>query len=156
MRSFALPHLPWLALFALVTLTGCGPDPLASTTAVRLRGLANMYLTYAASKGGGPPSEDAFKKYLRGADAIQLQMANIDPKQIDTVFVSERDKQPFVIVYNKPISRISGDTTEVIAYEKTGQSGKHLIAYLNAKVDHVDDAKLKALLAAKDEGASKQ
>lgn len=156
MRLLALRQFRWLALVTLATLTGCGPDPLASTTAVRLRGLSNMYLSYAASKGGGPPSEDAFKKYLRGADAIQLQMANIDPKAIDAVFVSERDKQPFVIIYNKSISRISGDSKEVIAYEKTGQSGKHLIAYLNAKVDHVDDAKLKDLLAAKDEGASKQ
>jgi len=153
MRLIDVPLTRWLALCGLAAFAGCGSDPLESTTAVRLRGLSNMYLTYAVSRGGGPPSEEAFKKYLRSSDAIALQMANIDPKAIDAVFVSERDQQPFVILYGKPISRISGESKEVLAFEKTGQSGKHLIAYLNAKVDHVDEAKLKDLLAAK-EGSS--
>jgi hypothetical protein len=76
-------------------------------------------------------------------------MANIDPKAIDDVFVSERDKQPFVIVYGTSISRLSGDSKEVLAYEKTGVNGKHLLTYINAKVDHVSADELQKLLAAK-------
>ena len=142
-----------IGLVALALLAGCGPDPLASTTAKRLRGIAEIYLSYAAAKsGGGPASEEVFKKYMKSVDTIQLQMANIDPKAIDDVFVSERDKQPFVIVYGMSITRISGDSKEVLAYEKTGQNGKHLLSYINGKVDHVSADQLQELLAAKEKG----
>ncbi len=141
-------------LLAAVVLAGCGPDPLASPTAGRLKGLSGMYLSYAASKnGGGPASEEVLKKYLHNVEAIQLQANGVDPKAIDAVFVSDRDKQPFVVIYGLGITLISGDSKTVMAYEKTGQGGKHLLAYINTKVDHVTEAKLKELLAAKDEPA---
>jgi hypothetical protein len=135
-----------------MTLAGCGgPDPLTTPTAARLRGLSNMYLSYAVAKnGGGPANEETLKKYLRSVDAIQLEMSGIDPKAIDSVFVSERDQQPFVVLYGQSITRISGDSKQPLAYEKTGVGGKHLIAYASAKVDHVDEAKLKELLEAKE------
>jgi hypothetical protein len=142
-----------LGLIALAVLAGCGADPLASKTAQRLKGIAEIYLSYAAAKsGGGPESEAVFKKYMKSVDAIQLEMAKIDPKAIDDVFVSERDKQPFVIVYGLSITRISGDSKEVLAYEKTGENGKHLLSYINGKVDHVSADQLQSLLAAKEKG----
>jgi hypothetical protein len=141
-----------LCLIALITLAGCGgPDPLTSPTAARLRGLANMYLSYAVAKnGGGPANEEVLKKYLHSVDAIQLETSGIDPKAIDSVFISERDQQPFVVLYGQSFTRITGDSQQPLAYEKTGKNGRHLIAYINAKVDHVDDAKLKELLTAKE------
>ena len=139
-----------VVLFAVCALAGCGPDPLASVTAQRLKALSGMYLTYAVAKnGGGPASEDAMKKYLKNVEAIALQANGIDPKAIDSIFVSERDQQPFVVLYGKSIMQVSGESKELLAYEKTGKSGKVLVAYTNTKVDHVSEAQLKELLAAK-------
>jgi hypothetical protein len=55
-------------------------------------------------------------------------------------------------VYGLSITRISGDSKEVLAYERTGQNGKQLLTYINGKVDHVSADQLKALLAAKEKG----
>lgn len=139
-----------VALLAGCLLAGCGPDPLASATAARLKGLSGMYLSYAVAKnGGGPASEVVLKKYLKSVDSIQLQAYDIDPKAIDALFLSERDQQPFVVLYGVNISRVSGDSQEPLAYEKTGQNGKHLVAYINTKVDHVSEARLQELLTPK-------
>jgi hypothetical protein len=139
-----------VALFAVCFLAGCGPDPLDSVTAQRLKALSGMYLTHAVAKnGGGPASEEAMKKYLKNVEAIALQNNGIDPKAIDSIFVSERDQQPFVVLYGKSIMQVSGESKEPLAYEKTGKNGKVLVAYTNTKVDHVSEAQLKELLAAK-------
>jgi len=138
------------AVVCAVALTGCSrSDPLKSPTAARLKGLATMYLDYAAARGGGPPSEEEFKKHLRRVEKFVLQMNGVDPNAIDATFVSERDKEPFVVLYNVGISRISGTSAPLVAYEKTGVGGKRLVAFANTKLDHVDEARLKELMEAK-------
>jgi hypothetical protein len=146
-RRHPLTRMSWLGL---VFIAGCGgSDALNSPTAQRLRALANMYLNYAAARGGGPDSEQTFKKYVRSADRIVLDMNGIDPNAIDTLFVSERDQQPFVVNYGVAITRISGTSAPLVAYEKTGKNGMRLVAYANTKVEHVNEAKLQELISAK-------
>jgi hypothetical protein len=147
----APPPPPWIAvLLAAALLTaGCsGPDPLRSPSAARLRGLAMIYLNYAAAKGSGPPSESVFRKYSHSLDGIALQMAGVDPKAIDDTFVSLRDNQPFVVLYGVGISQMSGKSAPLIAYEKTGANGKRLIAYANTKLECVNEARFKELTQA--------
>lgn len=138
------------AMVCAVSLAGCtGSDALKSPTAARLKGLATMYLDYAAAKGSGPPSEAEFKKHLQRVEKFVLEMNGVDPKAIDATFVSERDKEPFVVLYGVGIGQISGISAPVVAYEKTGVGGKRLVAFANTKLDHVDEAKLKELMEAK-------
>jgi len=138
------------AVVCAVCLAGCtGSDALKSATAARLKGLATMYLDYAAAKGGGPPNEEAFKKHMRTVEKFVLQGNGVDTNAIDAAFVSERDKEPFVVLYNVGISHISGNSAPLVAYEKTGVGGKRLVAFANTKLDHVDEAKLKELMTAK-------
>ena len=54
-------------------------------------------------------------------------------------------REPFVIAYGSAISRISGESKQVIAHEKTGKNGKLLVVFASAKVDLVDEAQLKEL-----------
>ena len=108
-----------------------------------------MYLDYAAAKGGGPPNEEEIKKHLRRVEKFVLQGNGVDPNAIDATFVSERDKEPFVVLYGVGISQISGTSAPVVAYEKTGVGGKRLVAFANTKLDHVDEAKLQELIAKK-------
>ena len=113
--------------------------------AARLKGLATMYLDFAAAKGSGPTNEQEFRKHLRTVEKMVLEMNGVNPAAIDETFVSPRDNQPFVIVYGVGISGISGTKAPLVAYEKTGVNGKRLVAFANTKLDHVDESQLQEL-----------
>jgi hypothetical protein len=145
---------PWpvlgLVLAVLLAAPGCGSDGLDSPTAARLKGLANFYLDCAAAQNGrGPANEQALKKHLRIQPDFVLTANGINPSAIDSLFVSERDGEPFVVVYGVQISRISGTSAPLVAHEKTGKNGKRLAVCANGKVESVDEARLKELSSAK-------
>jgi hypothetical protein len=144
MRAFGV------GLVVLVAASGCGSNELESPTAMKMKALANFYLEYAvAQKGKGPANEAALKKHIRSVPDFILKTNGVDPSGVDALFTSERDQEPFVVAYAGAISRISGDSTQVIAHEKTGKNGKRLVVYASAKVDLVDEARLKELTGAK-------
>src|SRR5262245_58654208 len=148
--NFRLLPMIWLVLLALGAGAGCGSDELNSPTAVRLRGLANLYLDCAVAKNGkGPANEQEFKKHLRSLPDFVVQMNGLDPGALDAAFVSERDNEPLVIAYGVSISGMSGTSAPMVAHEKTGKNGKRLVAFANAKVELADEARIKELTAAK-------
>jgi hypothetical protein len=137
-------------LLALVTFAGCGSDELSSPTAARLRGVAALYMDCAVARNGkGPASEQEFKKHLRRLPDHVLSSNGMDPKALDVAFVSLRDQEPFVVLYGLKITKISGTSAPLVVHEKTGKNGKRLVALANGKVDHVDEARLKELMAEK-------
>jgi hypothetical protein len=147
LTRFRLRSLLCLALL-IVVIPGCGSDELDSPTATKLRTISNLYLNYAIGKNGqGPESEEVFKKYLRGLSDDILGPAGVNRKELDSLFVSERDGEPFVIVYGQKITKISGNSGSVIAHEKTGKGGRRLVSLSNTKVEHVDEAGLQNLLS---------
>jgi hypothetical protein len=141
--------LTLLALLA-VSASGCGSDALSSPTAKNLRNLANLYLTYADSKGHGqgPSREEDFKAYVHGLPEFLLRNSGVDPKAVDALFVSERDRQPVVIVYGVSVKGITPTMAPLVAYEQSGKRGKRLAVYANTKVEEVDDARLRQLTSA--------
>src|SRR5947207_15917680 len=125
MPAKSLCNSPLRALLSgLAIVLGCsGSDTLNSPTAARLKKLSTMYLDYAVARnGGGPASEDVLKKHIRNSDGRTLQANGIDKNEIDSLFISERDQQPFVVIYGIGIRQISGNSKTVVAYEKTGQN----------------------------------
>jgi hypothetical protein len=139
----------WLPVLALAAVPGCGSNDLDSPTANRLRGLARVYLDYAVPRNGkGPDSEQAFKKHVRALPDFVLRTNGVDPADIEAVFASERDREPFVVRYGITIGSISGTSAAALAHEKTGRNGKRLIVFANAKVELADDARLRELFAA--------
>ncbi len=148
-------RIRWLAggllLLVLGVAPGCGGNELESPTANKLRGLAKLYLDCAVSKSGpGPASEQEFKKHLHRLEGFVLQMNGVDPANLEAAFVSERDGELFIILYGVSITRISGTSAPLVAYEKTGKNGKHLVAFANARVEAVDEARLRELTAARE------
>jgi hypothetical protein len=139
----------WLLLLALAA-AGCGSDELNSPTAVKMRGLANLYLDCAVPKNGkGPANEQELKKHIRGLPSFILESNGVDPNALDALFVSERDGEPFVVSYGLSITGISGTSAPVVVHEKTGKNGKRLVAFANTKVELVDEARLQELTSAK-------
>ena len=145
-------HLPlrcasWLGCLALFALAGCGPDELQSPTAVKLKGIGNLYLDCAlnVNNNTGPANEQDFKRYLRGLPDHVLSNNGMDSKSLDPAFVSGRDNEPFVVVYGIVITGISGKEAPVVAHEKLGKNGRFLVALANGQVRHVDQAGLEEL-----------
>lgn len=147
---------PWrsgflLALVGLFASTGCGSDALSSPTAVRLRALGGLYLEYAINisrNRQGPAREEEFKKYVQGLPDFKLEDVRLDRDSLDTLWTSERDGQPFVIVCGVSIHELSGDRAPLVAHERTGKNGKRLVAYANGKVEEVDDDRFRELTTA--------
>jgi hypothetical protein len=140
----------WLILPVAVALLGCGADERNSPTALKLKALANFYLDCAVGQQGrGPANEQAFKKHIRSVPDFQLKANGLDPAQLDATFVSDRDQEPFVVAYGSAVGRISGDSTQVVAHEKTGKNGKRLVVFVSTKVDLVDEGRLKQLTGTK-------
>jgi hypothetical protein len=98
-----------------------------------------MYGRYrAAHRGTPPPDEAALKKFISGLSPTEQSGLGIDPANLEKMFTSPRDGQPYVVLYKS-----SG---AVIAYEQVGKNGKRLVAYPDTKVEEVDEARLKELV----------
>ena len=155
MRNGTNPRLraaAWLLVLAPIALSGCASsDELNSPTAARLHGIAAYYLDLAfARHGGGPANEQELKKHMRRQERSDLLSNGIDPQTIDSaLFVSERDGEPFVVLYKLSITKVTADSAPLVAYEKTGKNGKRLAALANTKVVLVDEAGLEALKSPK-------
>jgi hypothetical protein len=82
-------------------------------------------------------------------DAIQLNMAGFQRDQIDEAFVSQRDNQPFVVLYGIAPGTLGAKDGPVVAYEKTGVRGKKLVVDVSTNVSHVDEERLQEMLKPK-------
>lgn len=128
-----------------------------------MRNLAVLLGQYTGRhQGRGPKDEQEFKTYLRGLSADEMRSFGGD---VDKLFVSPRDLQPYVIRYGQsagppgmPGSGLRpGESITVgpnspnayneplVAYEKTGVEGKRYVAYQTGKVELVDEARLQQL-----------
>jgi hypothetical protein len=151
-RPVGLRAVTWLFGLALLAALGCGAsDERNSPTAARLRGIATYYLDLTFARNGqGPADESELKKHMRRQERSDLVSNGIDPQAIDsTLFVSERDGEPFVVLYQQTITRVTADSAPLVAYEKTGKDGKRLAVLANNKVHLVDEAGLEALKSPK-------
>jgi len=133
-----------------IAASGCGgDDALNSPTALKMKGLANAYLDKVVGAGGAPADEASLKKHMQGLRASVQYDCNIDPNNIESSFISQRDNEPLVVIYGQGVNNISGHSKQVIAHEKTGKNGKRLVVFVSTKVDVVDEAELERLKSAK-------
>lgn len=133
-------------------LVGCSsrtnPDAaIASVNTTNLQRLANLYFTYQSQHDWqGPANENDFKSFLRGYPEHMLTRIGVDPSNIDKLFISERDGQPFKIRYGVPGSSM-GSSAPVI-FEATGDGKGRLVGFLNMEQREVDDSEYKSLWTA--------
>lgn len=127
-----------LIAFALV---GCTSAP-APTTAERLplRHLAILYGKYRNAHQGAVPKDEAqFKKFIKSLDPSQLAAAGVSANELDGLFVSPRDGEPYDVRYNNPPPPDGDDGPAAVVMERTGKNGKRMVAYSIGKVDEVDE-----------------
>ena len=112
-----------------------------------LKPLAILYGQFVGEHQGRPPKdEQEFKQYVRSQSPEVL--ASFGISDADTVFISSRDGQPYVVRYgNAAKTGPPGPGGQpVIAYERTGVSGKRFVASSIGAVEEVDEARFKELV----------
>ena len=80
-------------------------------------------------------------------DPTTLTSMGIDSANVDALFRSPRDNQPFVILYGVCSMPTPGvKDLPVIAYEATNSGGKRYVAYTTSQVELGDDARFRQLV----------
>jgi hypothetical protein len=129
-----------VGLVALFVLSGCSSQE-AKESSDRAASHLNWLLrirTQAMSRGQLPKSEEEFKRYIHSLDtATQDRIkAGAGVSNVDELFISERDGQPYVIFYGPPPA---GVAPNLVAYERTGVDGKRYVADNVGAVGEVDE-----------------
>jgi hypothetical protein len=112
-----------------------------------LRRLALVYGRFLSQHRGQPPANEAeFKKFAQSIPAANLAAFGIsDPNGI---FVSNRDKKPYIVIYGKPKGPPGPGGSPVIAYEQEGKGGKRFVASAVGAVEEVDAVRFRELAPA--------
>jgi hypothetical protein len=132
----------FIAVLSAIAIVGCSSSEKApappSADELHIKNIAIIYqVATGANKGKAAKSIDELKKVVSNMDSERAQEMKIDPKNMDSIFNSPRDGQPYVI-------RFKGDG--VLAYEKTGKNGKRLVVYTTMEVKEIEEAKLKEVV----------
>jgi hypothetical protein len=124
--------------FGVIALWGCGGSTETPPAKLALQHLAIYYGKYIAShKGSGPKNEAEFKTFIKNADST------VD---LDKLFVSDRDSQPYTVIY-APGKRFG--PSDVIAYEKEGAGGIRFVAFGTTQVRELDQTEFQSTVGKK-------
>ena len=124
-----------MLLMAVIVFSGCGagnnPDKMfAQRFDTKIKKLAVLYSTYQARNNWtGPPDDAEFRKYIDSVSEKQLARLGLGKDQIDGLFQSERDDQPYRIRW----SMVGGNGVppKPILFESQGVDGKFLVGFTN-------------------------
>lgn len=134
---FLAPVENCLLIFLMIAIcaTGCGQSTtaeraLASVNKSNIQRLGNLYNKYQSEhKWIGPANEAEFKKYVLDSPPARLKMIGIDANKVESLFISERDGQPFVFRYKVPGSAMG--KIDPVVFEQAGVNGKRLVGFTN-------------------------
>ncbi len=124
---------------------GCERAASKATESSNLKPLAVFYGQYVGThKGQAPPSEAEFKGYLKSLR--QEQLKSFDIADVDSIFMSSRDKKPYVVKYGAVSGPPGPGGMPVIAYEQDGIDGKRYIATSVGAIEEVDSTRFRELV----------
>ena len=131
------------AILAASVLTGCddGAGRTKGSGEAHLRSLVALYNSAGNQQGRAPTSEAELRDYVV-ANAQQV-LERLEIASFDELLISERDGQPFVVLYGKPPKGVRPD---IIAYEQTGIDGKRLVGFSLGNIEEVDETAFRELV----------
>ncbi len=138
-----------LALGLVVACWGCGSigEPNRAQEDSGLKPLAIFYGRYVAQHQGQPPKDEAeFKAYLKEPQNAEQLKDTFNFTDIDAIFISSRDKKPYVVIYG-PVSGQGPAGAPVVAYEQEGVAGKRFVASNMGAVEEVDAERFQTMMA---------
>ena len=147
-----------LIMAIVVIAVGCGPsrpDPKGMIAAVNNangKRLANLYAIYQSRYlGNGPRDKATFEKFItQEMTPAELDGTGVDQKSLDTLFVSERDGQPFFIRYGvKSPEPSSPGVNLAVIFESQGVNGSVAVFMTGPKMAAVPQAEVEDYRAGK-------
>jgi hypothetical protein len=138
---------------ALLLLAGCSRSVdkdavLRQANSKNIQRLANVYLAFQSENDWrGPADEVKFKDFLHACDPTRLERVGVDPQAIDSLFVGERDGQPFKVRYGVKGSVMG--SAEPVIFESVGVDGKREVGFLNMSQREVDETEYQLLWSGK-------
>ena len=138
---FAVLFLSWVVAAGCQHPTSREVPPAESN----VKNIAIFYGRYLAqNRGRTPPDKEALKKFIASHPATELAALKIT--DVEQLFVSPRDNQPYVVRYGAKLPPPGPSGSPVIAYEKDGDGGRRFVAFANAGVEELDDARFRQLV----------
>ncbi|MCA9246100.1 MAG: hypothetical protein KDA42_03265 [Planctomycetales bacterium] len=141
-------HLGFLAvgILSLGMFAGCGSGASsAETEGSSLKPLAVLYGRYIGQHRGQPPASEAeFKEFIRSFEPPALKSLGVH--DVDQLFVSQRDGQPFVVLYGEKSKALGPAGAPIVAYEKQGIGGRRFVASESGAVEEMDEEQFRALV----------
>jgi hypothetical protein len=136
----------------LVTLTasllvGCGSnEKQVAKESSNLKPLMVLYGRYIGQhRGQPPPDETTFKEFIKSTDTSALPAGGVKG-DVDALFISTRDQQPYVIIYGQPKGPPGPGGQPVVAYEQVGVDGRRYVASTLGAIEEVDEARFRELV----------
>jgi hypothetical protein len=144
-RLICVACLPMLCLLN----AGCGSSE-SGDAAIRdanrtnIQRLTNLYARYQVTHGGrGPNDEVEFRKFITELDPQTLRNIGVDPGKLDSLFLSERDAEPFSIRY--AVVGSTRGSNDAVVFEQSGKDGKLQVGFTSLAIRDVDPAEYATL-----------
>ncbi len=126
-----------------VICSGCGGDPGGvAQQESNLKKLSLFFGQYQGQhRGAWAPDEKSLKEFIKSQE---LMLKSHQITDVDGLFISERDHQPYVILFGSQDGAPLGPGgSPVVAYEKVGVAGKRFVASSLGAVEEVDEQRLR-------------
>jgi hypothetical protein len=141
-----------LGIILLRGIAGCSTDhsveAIAALNSSNIQKLTNLYSAYQASRyGPGPKDEAELKRFAKEEmGAYHLGLMHIDPNNLDTLFVSDRDHKPFKVRYG-----VNGGpgVVNALVFEEEGVGGKKQVGLNGGTVMEVGDSQYEEMWSGK-------
>ena len=120
---------------------------LADANSSNIARLGNLYHMYQSKHGWmGPKSVDEFKAFLKQVaqqNPTRLEMMQVDPSDIEGLFVSERDGQPFE--FRLGVQGSAMGSIKPVVFEVEGVDGERMVGFTSLSPQIAkDDAEYEA------------
>jgi hypothetical protein len=146
-------------------VTGCGLSARSQIPSdeENLRNLTKLLGQFSARHEGRMPTDDEeFRSFVQEMPAEQLSALGV--WDVEKVFISTRDGEPYVIRYGQNASPMGGAlppgkeiiinpklpgggvSQPVVAHEKTGLSGQRYVVFGMGQVELVDESRFQQLI----------
>lgn len=135
-----------IGCLALAALVGCQPaTEFEQLNYSSLGALATLYQQVMSRTGKMPKDEAELRAYAAEQGEF-LEAWNV--ASVDDLFISNRDKQPYTVLFGKNLIVANKEFNEqIVAYETAGVDGKRMVAYLNGHVVEMSDGDFDQLKA---------
>jgi hypothetical protein len=131
----------FIAGLLLATL-GCGSNEPNVAAIIRSNNdcngkrLVNLYYMHQSMSPrlNGPKNEGAFQTFIKSMRPEQLEEMGVESSQLDKLFVSERDGQPFTVRYGVDMPGSGSGHHQAVVFEQRGKSGRIAVFLTGPKV----------------------